>query len=74
MSARNVSGELNDSTVEEFITKSSTLAAPRGSSRPKSAYESFRDSSNFVSENKYGVSRQLREEGDDGPIESIKFR
>lgn len=67
------SGELNDSTVDEFITGTSALAG-RKSGRPRSSYQTFRDSSNFVAENKYGVSRRLIEADDDGPVESIKLR
>mmetsp|Transcript_17803 Transcript_17803/g.22411 ORF Transcript_17803/g.22411 Transcript_17803/m.22411 type:complete len:182 (-) Transcript_17803:961-1506(-) len=72
-----VSSDLNDSQVDQFIadeTEKSALRTQRKSGRPKSAYETFRDSSNFVEENRYGESRRIVEEGDVGPVASIKIR
>ena len=78
-----VSSDLNetggddvDAFLEDDMTANSALKNRKsGKNRKSTAYESYRDSSNFAAQNKFGESRRLAEAGEDvNAVASIKMR
>ena len=65
-----------DAMLNEFLEKdAASKNRPISGNRPKSAYQSFRQSTNYTSMNKFGESRKILEEGDEvGGTMSIKQR
>ena len=79
---KKVSADLNetggddvDAFLEDDMTANSALKNRKSNNRKSTTYEAFRDSSNFVSQNKFGESRRLVEAGEDvNAVASIKMR
>ena len=77
-----VSADLNetggddvDAFLEDDMTANSALKNRKSGNRKSTAYESYRDSSNFAAQNKFGESRRLAEAGEDvNAVASIKMR
>ena len=77
-----VSADLNetggddvDAFLEDDMTANSALKNRKSGNRKSTAYQSYRDSSNFAAQNKFGESRRLAEDGEDvNAVASIKMR